>query len=168
MPSGSYKTKDYYVNVSVPNPKFWGKFCSILGIERLRDDPRFATNAARVENRDALMEIIEKIFEQKTTAEWLEIFEKENYTSGPILSYEEILSHPEILRNEMVVDLEHPVCGSIKVTGIPTKLSKTPGKVSLPPPVLGQHTNEILASLDYAEGEIAALKRDHVVHQHGD
>lgn len=168
MPSGSYKTKDYYVNVSVPNPKYWAKFCSILGIEHLRDDPRFATNADRVENREVLMTIIEDIFKQKTTAEWLDIFQSEDYTSGPILSYKEILTHPEILKNDMVVDLEHKVCGPIKVTGIPTKLSKTPGRVSLPPPALGQHTDRILASLGFSPEEISTLKQDEVVHQHGD
>ncbi|MGQ9653239.1 MAG: CaiB/BaiF CoA transferase family protein [Thermodesulfobacteriota bacterium] len=166
MPSGSYKTKDSYINVSVPNRKFWGKFCSILGIEHLRDDPRFATNAKRVENRDQLMAIIEEIFQQRTTAEWLEVFEREDYTSGPILSYREILSHPLVARCEMVVELEHPVGGPIKVTGIPAKLSKTPGRVALPPPALGQHTEEVLTSLGYSCEEISVLKMEKVVFQH--
>lgn len=168
MPSGSYKTRDSFVNISAPNQKYWAKLCSILGIEHLRDDPKFATNAARVNNRDELMAIMEEILQQKTTEEWLEIFQREDYTSGPILSYKEILTHPEILRSKMVIDMEHLVCGPIKVTNNPVKMSKTPGRISLPPPALGQHTVEVLDSLGYSDEDITKLKEEGVIYQHGD
>jgi formyl-CoA transferase/CoA:oxalate CoA-transferase len=163
MPSGSYKTSDSYVNISCPNPKYWAKLCSILKIEDLREDPKFEINARRVENREELTAVIEKILKQKTTEEWLDIFAREGYTSGPILSYEEILTDPEILRNNMVVDLNHPVCGPIKVTGIPVKMGKTKGQITLSPPTLGQHTEGILLSLGYSEKEIANLRAEDVI-----
>jgi crotonobetainyl-CoA:carnitine CoA-transferase CaiB-like acyl-CoA transferase len=123
----------------------------------------FATNIARVKNMDAVETLIQSILEQKTTAEWLDIMEKVDSLGGPILTPEQVFENPQILANDMIVSVDHPVCGKVDMIGIPIKLSRTPGRVKGPPPTLGQHNEEILKELGYTREQIQDLKKKEVI-----
>jgi formyl-CoA transferase/CoA:oxalate CoA-transferase len=123
----------------------------------------FATNVARVKNKDAVETLIQSILEQKTTSEWLKIFEEADSLGGPMYNPEETLNDPQVLANDMVVTVDHSTCGKLKMIGIPIKLSRTPGRVKSAPPTLGQHTNEILRELGYTKDKIEELRKLEVI-----
>lgn len=116
---------------------------------------------------------MEEAFSKKTRAEWQQIFRKASFgkpgTRGarlrcePCFTYEELLSHPQVEANEMIISLPHPTRGEIKMLGIPVKLKKTPGKARLAPPLLGQHTKEILSEIGYTPEEISELESKKVI-----
>src|SRR5690606_10418381 len=133
------------------------------GLEACARDPRFDTNADRVAHREELLPLIEERLRQRTRAEWLALFEAEGIPAGPIQQLDEAFSDPQVLARGMLAEVEHPTAGRVKMTGIPAKLSETPGRVAVPPPLLGEQTESILASLGYSDSEIAALLRDGVV-----
>jgi crotonobetainyl-CoA:carnitine CoA-transferase CaiB-like acyl-CoA transferase len=126
-----------------------------MGLEHLVDDPRFSTNDAQIEHTEEIMTIVREKFLELTAAEWLKRLEEEDIICGPVLSYQEIFSHPQVQANGMVVTLPHPDgAGEIRQVGIPVKLSRTPGEVRSPGPQLGQHTAEILKAAGYTEEQV--------------
>jgi len=162
-PIDTFKTKDRHINVSIFTDKLWVKLCKLMDMEYLISDSRFDSNDKRLKNRMALKAILEDKFQQKGADEWLELLEKEGIPNGKIFDYDEVFSDPQIKVNEMVHEIEHPVAGKIKVTGLPIKLSKTPGSVRTPAPTLSQHTHEVLISLGYDEAAIKKLKESKVI-----
>ena len=162
-PIDTFETKDSYINISVFSDKLWSRFCQKLGIEYLTRDPRFDSNAKRLQHREELTAILQAIFKEKGTAEWINILEEEGIPCGSIDNYGEVFANPQTIKNEMVIELEHPIAGKIKVTGLPVKLQETPGSIRLPPPTLGQHTQEILTQLGYSTAEIDHLKARGVI-----
>jgi len=162
-PIDTFKTKDRYINVSVFTEKLWVKLCKLMDMEHLISDPRFDSNDKRLKNREALKTVLEGKFQEKGADEWLSLLEKEGIPNGKIFDYDEVFSDPQVKINDMVLDVEHPITGKIKVTGIPIKLSKTPGNVRMPAPILGQHTEEVLISLGYEKAEIRELKESKVI-----
>ncbi len=157
-PYETFQSSDGYVNIAVGNNWLWKPFCKLLEIDDLRDDPRFESNPQRVKNRDLLFPILQEIIMKKTTEEWLGLFDKNGIPAGPILTVDKVLSHPQVLARDMVVDMKHPISGDIKVTGIPVKLSETPGSIRLAPPTLGQHNKEILEELGFTSKEIEEIE----------
>ena len=146
------------------NDKFWKNFCHVLGLEEIKDTPEFSTNPERVKNRDKLFTIIQNIISEKKAEEWLELFDKNDIPCGPILSPGKILNHPQIKERNMVVEVNHPGVGKIKLTGIPVKLSHTPGNITSPPPLLGEHTEEVLMKLlNYGGNEIENFIKEQVI-----
>jgi crotonobetainyl-CoA:carnitine CoA-transferase CaiB-like acyl-CoA transferase len=163
-PYETFKASDEYINIGVGNDKFWHVFCDLIGLEDIEYDQRFATNPKRVENRDELFPVIQKIIQGKKAEEWLEIFDKHNIPAGPILSVDKVLTHPQVLARDMVVEINHPKAGNIKLTGIPVKLSDTPGSVKLPPPLLGEHNEEIFSTiLGYSKDEVKKLNEKGII-----
>lgn len=154
VPYQAFKTKDGYINIAAGNDSLFRSLCEVWGIKHLADDPRFNTNPKRVENREELVKILEKIFTQKTTNEWLELIRKAGAPCGPIYNIKDVVNDPQVLFRKMVVEIKHPKAGVIKVTGVPVKLSESPGDIKLPPPMLGQHTDEILSFLGYSSEDI--------------
>ncbi len=165
VPARAFEARDgQYIQVAATNEVMYPKFCKLLGVEELINDPRFDTNAKRVENRDEIMPIFENKMREKTRDEWLRIFEKANLPCGPILALNEVFSDINVKEREMLFTLEHPVEGEVKQLGFPYKLFDTPAKVKLRPPSLGEHNEEVLKGwLNYSNQDIARFKAEKVI-----
>ena len=127
------------------------------------DDPKFATNAKRVENREEIVKIIGDLIVTKEGQEWFSILEEAGVPCGPIYTVDKIFSDPQVLHRQMMKELDHTKVGKIKVTGIPVKLSETPGEVKTPPPFLGEHTQEVLKDLGYDDQDLEKLRQEKVI-----
>ena len=148
VPYQCFKARDgKYLTVAVGNDRIWKNFCEALGLENMVENPKFATNPKRVENRDELIPVLEKVFLSRTRDEWIEILLKKGVPCGPVYAMDEVFRDPQVLHRKMLVEIEHPKVGKIKQIGIPMKFSETPGEIKVPPPLLGQHTEEILKNL---------------------
>lgn len=145
VPYETFKARDRYFNLAVGNDRLWVQFCDLLGRQDLKE--KFPTNPQRVERHDELFPILQDIFASKTAGDWLALFEKAGIPCGPIYTVAEVLNHPQVRAREMVVERPHPKLGKVKMTGVPIKLSETPGEAGAAPPLLGQHTEEILREL---------------------
>lgn len=163
VPYQAFKAKDEYINIAVGNDQLWKRFCKVVNLENLMDDPRFATNAKRVENRKELIPIISRVIETKTGNEWLKLFEEAGIPAGPIYTLDKLFADPQVIHRKMVVEIDHPKAGKIKVTGVPVKLSETPGAITSPPPLLGQHNWEVLEALGYSKEEIERFIAEKVI-----
>jgi crotonobetainyl-CoA:carnitine CoA-transferase CaiB-like acyl-CoA transferase len=159
VPYQAFKARDVYINIAVGNDQLWGKFCKAVGLEGIVNDPRFATNAKRVQNRDEVVKAVGDLIATKNGEEWLKILTEAGIPCGPIYTVDKIFSDPQVIHRQMVTELHHPKAGTIKVTGNPVKLSDTPGEPSVAPPLLGQHTQEVLEGLGYSAKEIEELKQ---------
>ncbi|PZN07682.1 MAG: formyl-CoA transferase, partial [Bacillota bacterium] len=144
VPYQAFETADGHVMIAVGNDSLWRRFCEAAGRLDLADDPRFQANAGRVTHRDELLAELVPLMRTRTTAEWLELLDRAGVPAGPILSVADLVDDPHVRHRQMIVELEHPRAGVIRVTGIPVKLSETPGAIYAPPPLLGQHTDEVL------------------------
>ncbi len=162
-PYETYRCQDGYINVACGNDNMWRALCRSLGQEAWIDDPRFHTNASRVEHRRQLGALLEPVMRQKTTQEWIEVFRGNGLPCGSIQSVGQVCEDPQVLARDMVVSLDHPQAGAIRVTGVPIKLSDTPGAVSAPPPMLGEHTAAALRDwLCMSTAEVESLRQEGV------
>src|SRR5262245_64571333 len=115
-----------------------------MGLEAMMDDPRFATNAARVQYRAELIARLQEVFLTKPYEEWEELLLKHGIPVGAINTIDQVVEHPQVKARQMIVETNHPVAGQVRIVGVPVKLSDTPGSVREPAPLLGQHTDEVL------------------------
>lgn len=162
-PYQAFRTKDIHINVGAALQDAWTGLCQVLGVEHLTRDPRFRTNADRVQNRTALTELLEEAFGREPADVWLARLEEKGIPCGPINNMDRILTDPQVRAREMVVTMEHPVAGTITVMGVPVKLSETPGSPKRRPPLLGEHTAEVLAEIGCTPEQIAELTRQAVI-----
>jgi crotonobetainyl-CoA:carnitine CoA-transferase CaiB-like acyl-CoA transferase len=163
VPYETFKASDRYFNLAVGNDRLWGQFCDLLGRPDLKTHEKFATNPRRVENHEDLYPILQKIFTEKTADEWLAFFEKNGIPCGAVFSVGEVLEHPQVRAREMVVERPHPKLKSVKMTGVPVKLSDTPGVAGNAPPLLGQDTLSVLRDLGYTDEQFADFLKRGVV-----
>ena len=157
-PYQAFATQDGYINIGAANQNNWERMCRAVGREDLLDDERFASNPERMVSIDALTPIMEETFRTQTTAHWVETLEKAGVPCGPIYNIEQVYADPHVQSRDMAVELEHPKSGAIRNIGVPVKLSDTPGSVRTPAPLLGQHSDEVLAQFGYAATDIEAFK----------
>ncbi|MDD5339277.1 MAG: CoA transferase, partial [Dehalococcoidales bacterium] len=162
-PFGPFRAKDGDVLTIFGTGALWPKFCKVVGVEQLADDPRFNTDEARLQNREEVGKLLDEAFSKKTRAEWAQIFRDAKMRCDPCLTYDEVIAHPQLAANDIVVSVKHPQRGQQKMIGIPVKLKKTPGKVQGPSPMLGQHTKEILLRLGYTAKDITELEKQGII-----
>jgi crotonobetainyl-CoA:carnitine CoA-transferase CaiB-like acyl-CoA transferase len=142
-----FETADGWITIGAAQQNFWEALCGLIGMPELREDGRFCTNADRVRNNDELVAILQRKLKEKPSAHWLDAMNRVGIPCGPVLATDEILSHPQVLAREMVVEVDHPAAGRIKTLGVVAKLSVTPGAVRTGAPRLGEHTEEVLFGL---------------------
>ena len=163
-PFTAFQTADTSIITPIGNDRLWGVFCKVLGCPELIFDERFKTNYHRTKNRKELEGILQKIFKEKTTKEWMEIFKEKQLPCSPINTMKEICEDPNIAYRKMLVEIEQTGIGKIKIAGSTIKLSETPGEVYAPAPLLGEHTDYVLKNvLSYEDGFIDSLKNNNVV-----
>jgi crotonobetainyl-CoA:carnitine CoA-transferase CaiB-like acyl-CoA transferase len=141
------RAKDGLIIVAVANPALWIRFCEAMERPEWRDDPRFRTNTERVANRAALKEAIETSFARFTVDELTARFQTKNVPCGRVRSVGEALEHPQVVPREILMAQQHPQIGTVETLAPVVRLSRTPAEVTLPPPILGEHTKEVLDSL---------------------
>lgn len=162
VPYQAFESSDGYFNIGVGNDSLWEKMCNFLNLQYLINHPDYKTNNDRVRNRTQLISILQEHFKTKTSKQWIELFEANGIPAGPIYNFEELYQDEHVYDREMVKTVHHPTIGDLKLTGIPIKLSDTPGEILSPPPLLGQHSTEILQEIGYTLDEIEKLYKDNV------
>jgi crotonobetainyl-CoA:carnitine CoA-transferase CaiB-like acyl-CoA transferase len=145
------------------NQSFWVKLCTALGRPELAQDSRFGSWLARRDNADALTPLLEKAFASRSRDEWLRVLAEHDIPAAPTQPIRQFMSDPAVLHHKMIVSYEHPEVGPLTLMGQPLRFSGSPAPDAGPPPVLGQHTAEVLKGAGYTEGEIADLVRRGVV-----
>jgi crotonobetainyl-CoA:carnitine CoA-transferase CaiB-like acyl-CoA transferase len=148
-PYQAFATADGWINVGAANQKTWLKLVECLEAPHLAQDPRFATNADRMINLPALVELLAPLFAARPTQAWLDLFEKAGMPAGPVLSIQQMLADPQTRARDMVVTTAHATLGPVETLGAPVKLSATPARVARAAPVLGQHNDEIFRELGF-------------------
>jgi crotonobetainyl-CoA:carnitine CoA-transferase CaiB-like acyl-CoA transferase len=156
-PAEAFATKDGLINIVLMNPDQWERFCATLGDEALARDPRFATNDARLANREEFRARVERALAGAPTAEWLARFEKASIACGPIYELDEVFEDPQVRHLGLVTEVDQPECGRVRMLGFPFRSSAHVFAVRRPAPRLGEHTAEILAELGTPRAEIERL-----------
>jgi CoA:oxalate CoA-transferase len=163
-PFQGFATKDSWIITPIGNDNLWATFCSILDREDLTNDPRFATNPLRTENKKELIPILAEELKKKSTSEWSEIFDNAGLPYSPINNMKDICEDPNIAYRKMLVDIDQPGVGKLKIAGSPIRLSETPGEVYAPAPLLGEHSQQVLQEiLGYSQEAIDKLIEEGVI-----
>jgi len=159
-----FTAQDGWFMMGAANERQWETLCTLIGRPDLQQDRRFATNPQRVANRAALVEELNGVFAQRKVQEWLDDLTRAGLPCAPIHTLPQVFAHPQTQARQMVLETEHPAAGTIRLIGFPYKLSTTPPAIQRPPPLLGQHTEEVLTTLlNYSPDEVVALREKKVV-----
>lgn len=159
-----YQTKDgKWIALAGLMESDWPIFCEAVGRAELASDPRFSTQKAIKKHREEIVPLVSEIMASKTRDEWTAIFRAYEFYFSPVNSLSELESDPQVVANDYVMTFDHPVCGEFKMPGFPFHFSKTPPKLRMPAPELGQHTEEILLEIGYTWEEVAELKDKEVI-----
>ncbi len=163
-PYESFACRDGYINIAAANDNLFARTCEAIGLPECPSDARFRDNGLRVKNREALIAILEEKTKTLPLKELQKKLDDAGVPNGPIWSLDQTLTSEQVYALKMVQEIDHPTCGKIKVTGIPVKLSHTPGSIELAPPTLGQHTEEVLTGvLGYSKSEVKKLREEKVI-----
>jgi crotonobetainyl-CoA:carnitine CoA-transferase CaiB-like acyl-CoA transferase len=163
VPYETFATADGEIVVAVGSERQWPKLCAELELPDLVDDERFATNGARVRNRAALRPIVAARFAGADSAHWLRRLDEAEIPCGPVNSVLDAFAQPQAVAREMRVEVEHPTLGPLPQVGLPYKLSATPASIRSAPPLLGEHSAEILAELGYSPSDVERLRSERVI-----
>lgn len=163
-PYEAFQARDGWFVVGVANAGQWAKLCEVLSQPDLKDDPRFQTNNTRVANREELNDILNQAFSSGDVSEWIAQLTEAGLPCGPINTIPEVFDHPQAEEREFILESEHSSGEKIKLTGFPYKFSQTPADLHRPPPVLGEHTEQILDEiLGFSKDEISRLREKNTV-----
>jgi len=163
VPYQTFRAADGFVNICCANNALFERLCRAIDLEDLLDDARFADNASRVKHRDALVPLIATQVHRMTKADIVRKLREANVPVGPINNLDEVFNDPVVRHLGLIAEVDHPIAGRVRAPGIPVRLSETPGSVRRAPPLLGEHTDEVLRELDYAPAEIEKLRTDGAV-----
>jgi crotonobetainyl-CoA:carnitine CoA-transferase CaiB-like acyl-CoA transferase len=163
VPYQVFAASDGHIILAVGNDTQFAKFCAVAGHPDVALDPRYARNAERVRNRAGLVPLLAGWIEQRPRAEWLSALESASVPCGPINNLAEVFADPQVVARHMTVELPHPLAGTVRLVASPMKLSATPVQYRRPPPLLGQHTAEVLSELGLTPAQIAALQDKHAI-----
>ncbi len=163
VPYQAFATADGHLVLAVGNDGQFARLCAVLGRPALAVDPRFASNAARVEHRAALLAVLEPALAERPSAAWLGALEAAGVPCGPINDLRQVFDDPQVRHRGMRQEVEHPAGGRAALVASPIRLSGTPVALPSPPPTLGQHTDEVLAELGLPAAEVAALRAAAVI-----
>lgn len=159
VPYDSFSARDGWFVLGVANEKQWGLLCKMLNRQDMKTDERFASNGKRVTNRVALVEELNRTFAQRDVDDWLADLVKAGLPCGRINSIPQVFEHPQAQAREMTLESDHPTAGTVRLPGFPYKLSQTPADIHRPPPLLGEHTEQVLTGLlGYSPEGVAALR----------
>ncbi len=168
VPYQTFATSDGFLILAVANDGQFRRFCAAAGIAQIGSYARYGTNAMRVGNRAALVALLTPLFTQRSTADWITALEAANVPCGPINHVDQVFADPQAVARGLTIDMAHGAAGDIKLVASPLRLAKTPPEYRSAPPLLGEHTREILSgTLGLAEAEIVALARSGVIGLHG-
>ncbi|MFZ6675034.1 CaiB/BaiF CoA transferase family protein [Undibacterium sp. Xuan67W] len=164
VPYQTFASSDGHIIVAAGNDGQYRKFVQAGGRQDLADDVRFISNPLRVQHRDILVPLLADMVQQKTKQEWIDVLEAAGVPCGPINSLDEVFENPQVIARQMQMDLPHPSAGKVKLVGSPMKMSVTPAVYPLAPPLLGQHTDQVLQDLlHYDDEKIAGLRQSGVI-----
>ena len=159
VPWQAFETKDGHVVVATRQEIFWRRLCEAIGHGALADEPRFSTNALRVQNRAELVPKLEAIFRGRTVDEWISALRKADVPAAPVNNLDRAFAEPPVAEREMIVEYDHPDVGRVRLPGNPIKMSGVSGTISKPAPRLGEHTDSVLSELLSLDADrIAALR----------
>jgi crotonobetainyl-CoA:carnitine CoA-transferase CaiB-like acyl-CoA transferase len=162
-PYQAFPTADGWINIGGANQSNWERIARTIGRPELIEDARFRTNGDRMKNLQALVPLISERTRMRPSAEWIREFEAAGVPVGPINKIGDVLADPQVRAREMVVEVEHSRVGKTPAIGLPIKFSDTPGSVRRPAPVMGEHTDDVLAGLGYSADEITRLRKEGAV-----
>ena len=163
VPYQTLRARDGWMNLGIANDSLWARYCDAVGRPDLRDDPRFARAPDRVKHRGVLVPIIVELTASRTVAEWMDLLGRAGVPCGRIRNVAEVCTNPQLTARGRVVDHPHPTAGRVRMIGQPIELSDTPGRIDRAPPLLGEHTDEVLRAAGYTDGEIRAFRAGGVV-----
>ena len=156
-PYQAFETKDGWITLGASNQTNYERVCRMLDAPELIGDARFRDNPSRMANLPALVEILTAHFREKTSSEWLAALDAASVPAGPVFDIDEMLAYKQTKAREMVVETQHPRAGAMKAIGLPIKFSDTPGSVTRPAPLFGQHTREVCREAGFSDTEIDAM-----------
>jgi crotonobetainyl-CoA:carnitine CoA-transferase CaiB-like acyl-CoA transferase len=158
VPYQVFEVADGHLILAVGNDSQFAKFCNVAGLRDIANDPRFTRNAERVRHRSTLVPLLAAVMKTRSRADWLGALEAAKVPCGPINDLAEVFADPQVLARRMTVETPHPLSGSVRLVASPIRLSDTPVQYRRPPPLLGQHTDEVLAQLGLSASEVDALR----------
>ena len=164
VPYQNFRTADGYLVIGVASEVIWRRFCAAVGREALAEDPRFKNNSQRVEHRAELIALLSEMFIQRDNETWFKLLTEAEVPCAPVQSIEQVFQAPQVLHRDMLLEVDHPTAGKVRMAGIPVKFSETPGSVRRPPPLLGEHNEAVLKDwLGMSATKIDELKRDKII-----
>jgi crotonobetainyl-CoA:carnitine CoA-transferase CaiB-like acyl-CoA transferase len=164
VPYQMFKTRDGHMVVGAASEGNWQRLCQAIGMPELTDDARFAKNAQRVAHREELIGILQDVFRQRDTVDWLALLNEAGLPCGPVNTIDRVFADAQVLHRKMLLEVEHPTAGTVRMAGMPVKFSSTPATLRLPPPLLGQHSEAVLQSwLNTSRADIEDLKRKNII-----
>jgi formyl-CoA transferase len=152
-----FKTSDGWINIGAANQSNYERLLDVLDAPQLASDPRFATNALRLQHREALVAILNELLVRRSTDEWMAQFDRIGLPAGPVLDIAAALAHPQTIAREMVVETDHPLAGKVRGLGLPIHFSDAKRSGNRPAPLLGEHTREVLMESGYSATDVDRL-----------